>query len=153
MSTNSNIGYQRKDGKVRAVYCHWDGYPTGVGATLIENHNSAREALRLVSLGDISVLAGTTGKLAPRGRYGREDTSNGIVTYNRWRKEGTPQHGTVYDNELAWARDDQYGGVEYLYLYRPGYGWFVAQFPERGQEPVFVPLAGLLQDEERAKNF
>lgn len=155
MSTNSNIGYQRKDGKVRAVYCHWDGYPTGVGATLLKNHDSAREARRLVSLGDISILAGTDGTLAPRGydSYCADTDNDGIVTYNRWRKEGTPQHGTLYDNELAYARDNKYGGTEYLYLYRVGYGWFVVQFPERGQEPVFVPLAGLLADEERAANF
>jgi hypothetical protein len=27
LSTNSNIGYKTEDGKVRAVYCHWDGNP------------------------------------------------------------------------------------------------------------------------------
>lgn len=150
MSTNSMIGYQRKDGKVRAVYCHWDGYPLGVGTTLLENHDSAREARRLVSLGDISVLAGTGGTLAPRGEYKR---GNGIITYNRWRAEGTPQHGTVYEHELAYTRDNPYGGAEYYYLYRPGYGWFVAAATYRGAEPVFVPLAGLLADTERAEQF
>lgn len=153
MSTNSRIGYQRKDGTIRSVYVHQDGYPTGVGATLIANHDSAREALRLLSIGDISALAGTNGKLAGKGSSEvSQDDSTGIVTYNRWRNAGTARYGDVTRGELQYNSRGQATGAEYLYLFRPGYGWFVAQCINYG-EPVFVPLAGLLLDEEKAAAF
>lgn len=155
MSTNSCVGYQRKDGSVRAVYVHWDGYPQGVGQTLLSNHNSAREALRLVGLGDISVLAGTDGTLAPRGKSGYADgyEGAGIITYNRWRQEGTPQHGTTYRDAVQYKLDNHYGGIEYLYLYRRGEGWLVAKVERDGRGPTFVNLAELLADPDKAGEF
>ena len=38
MSTHSNIGILGEDGKIEAVYCHNDGYLSGVGATLFFNY-------------------------------------------------------------------------------------------------------------------
>ena len=55
MSTRSAIGYMRNDGTVRAVYCHWDGYLSGVGKTLIENYDLLGVD-DLCDLGDISAL-------------------------------------------------------------------------------------------------
>ena len=34
MSTRSYIGQVLPNGKIKAVYCHFDGYEKGVGATL-----------------------------------------------------------------------------------------------------------------------
>lgn len=31
MSTSATISYERPDGKIRSIYCHWDGYIEGVG--------------------------------------------------------------------------------------------------------------------------
>ena len=46
---------------VLQIYCHWDGYPEGVGAELLENFNSYEKALALVMAGDTSsVSAGQT---------------------------------------------------------------------------------------------
>jgi hypothetical protein len=55
VATRSFIAVQDSAG-FSAVYCHWDGYPTGVGLTLVESYSDRAKASGLVDLGDISVL-------------------------------------------------------------------------------------------------
>lgn len=57
MSTRSNIIVHCLDGKWRRVYCHFDGYLSGVGATLAKHYATRKKASALVEPGDISVLA------------------------------------------------------------------------------------------------
>ena len=57
MSTRSAIGYKMDTSKVRAKYCHWDGYIENNGAILQENYLEARKVAQLVELGDQSTLA------------------------------------------------------------------------------------------------
>lgn len=56
MATRSNIGILETDGSVNYIYCHWDGYPEGVGKTLTENYTTTEMVEALLSLGDISTL-------------------------------------------------------------------------------------------------
>ena len=35
MATRSRIAVELSDGTVKSVYCHWDGYPDGVGKDLL----------------------------------------------------------------------------------------------------------------------
>ncbi len=56
MATRSRIGMEMPNGEVRSIYCHWDGYPEGVGATLKEHYTNPEKVEALVALGDISVL-------------------------------------------------------------------------------------------------
>ena len=58
MGTRSAIGYKLPNGKIRAKYCHWDGYVEGgVGQTLQESYQDAFKIGRMVELGDMSTLA------------------------------------------------------------------------------------------------
>jgi hypothetical protein len=58
MGTRSAIGYKLPNGKIRAKYCHWDGYVEGgVGQTLQESYQAAFKIGRMVELGDMSTLA------------------------------------------------------------------------------------------------
>lgn len=54
MSTNSTISVEVGD-KIFTVYCHFDGYPKGVGKTLFEHYNFIK-TVELVSFGDMSSL-------------------------------------------------------------------------------------------------
>ena len=36
MSTRSYIGKKHNDDTFTAIYCHFDGYPEGVGQTLVD---------------------------------------------------------------------------------------------------------------------
>ena len=38
------------------IYCHWDGYPDGVGAELKENYSTYEDILNLILLGDCSCI-------------------------------------------------------------------------------------------------
>ena len=62
MSTRSNIGIIRKDGKVEVVYCHFDGYPEGVGATLLQHYQDTEKIAELVDLGSLSILGPEIGE-------------------------------------------------------------------------------------------
>ena len=60
MSTRSRIGYlfRSRDGrqKVISVYCHSDGYPSYVGRILKDHYSTPEKIVRLMMLGDISML-------------------------------------------------------------------------------------------------
>lgn len=54
---SSTLGYGKvkvpHNAKFANVYCHYDGYPSGVGATLLKHYNSHEKALKLISNGDM----------------------------------------------------------------------------------------------------
>ena len=58
MSTRSAI-IQKIEGGYRGIYCHFDGYPQGVGRTLIEEnqYNTDDDVTELINLGHLSSLA------------------------------------------------------------------------------------------------
>ena len=59
MGTRSFIGIEMPSGSILAIYCHWDGYPEGVGKTLLENYTDREKIMELLRLGDISSLSST----------------------------------------------------------------------------------------------
>lgn len=61
MSTRSTIAVQHDNGKVSAVYCHFDGYLEGVGAKLSEYFSEPTTAQALVALGDLSCVKSDIG--------------------------------------------------------------------------------------------
>jgi hypothetical protein len=56
MATRSYIGVRNTDASVDYIYCHFDGYPDGVGATLTEFYTNSNRVNELMKLGDLSVL-------------------------------------------------------------------------------------------------
>ena len=46
--------YGVDNGNVLQIYCHWDGYPKGVGKDLLNDFNSYDAALKLILEGDHS---------------------------------------------------------------------------------------------------
>ena len=90
MATRSRIGMEMPNGEVRSIYCHWDGYPAGVGATLKEHYTNPEKVEALIALGDISILSEN---VAPRGGQERsqhsfQNPADGVtVAYHRDRGE------------------------------------------------------------------
>ncbi len=62
MSTRSNIGIINVDGSVTTVYCHADGYPSGVGETLLNHYNTEDKVRELLKLGDLFILGSEIGE-------------------------------------------------------------------------------------------
>ena len=74
MATRSFIGIETDNG-VRGIYCHFDGYPKGVGATLRESYTTAEAVSALIDLGDMSTLGKTLEECQAYGRdRGEKDT-------------------------------------------------------------------------------
>jgi hypothetical protein len=56
MSTRSRIAIENQNGSVTSVYCHFDGYISGVGKTLEKHYTDRSVVEELIELGDISAL-------------------------------------------------------------------------------------------------
>ena len=119
MSTRSNIARLNSDGSVDVIYCHWDGYLTGVGMTLVLHYDTKKEMNDLIDLGDISSLRDTI-----------EETKK--ETYKD--KVSAPQHFESLDAYAKHLQETQ-SWVEYVYVakeieeperWMPDVEWFVA---------------------------
>jgi len=64
MSTRSRIGIIRsaEEKTVESIYCHFDGYPEGVGQTLLNHWTTAEWVEELIALGDLSALGAQIGE-------------------------------------------------------------------------------------------
>jgi len=58
MATRSFIALE-DNGLHTAVYCHWDGYPAGVGKILAEHYDDRTKVKELLEHGDLSSLGRT----------------------------------------------------------------------------------------------
>ena len=56
MSTRSRIAIENQNGSVTSIYCHFDGYISGVGKLLKEYYTTQAKVEALIELGDISSL-------------------------------------------------------------------------------------------------
>ncbi|MBZ7262456.1 hypothetical protein FMK81_13160 [Klebsiella oxytoca] len=88
MATRSSITLKTEDGKYKTIYCHFDGYLSGVGKTLYEHYNTQEKAEKLLACGDISVLEASCDK--PEGHSFENQIDGYTVYYGRDRgEEGT----------------------------------------------------------------
>jgi hypothetical protein len=129
MATRSVIGKLESDGKVTAIYCHWDGYADRVGLMLMKHYQDVAKIDDLMTLGDLSSLAPEIGERHPFSYHEVQMTSerydelygNMCVSYKRDRNEVNTE-STIYDSIDSYAdnalRDK---GGEFLYLYEDGF--------------------------------
>jgi hypothetical protein len=124
MSTRSNIGYINDEGKIRAAYCHYDGYLEHNGRILFDYYTDAAKVKELVELGDMSVLGS---KIHPTPGSGHDfDNNENDVTVFYGRDRGENDVAPVtYDTISKWVnRKDSW--EEYYYLFMPELGtWMV----------------------------
>ena len=103
MATRSTIAIKQGN-TIRAIYCHWDGYPEGVGATLANYYNNETVATALINLGGFSSLHETLKETA-EGAYKTES-----------------EQPRTFDSVEQWVNEFNCG-EEYYYLYIAGEGW------------------------------
>lgn len=135
MGTRSRIGIEDGEtGKVRSIYCHWDGYSDGVGKILLDHYRDRTKVEELIALGDISSLGPEIGEKHDfdwRMELYKEPNSpefrrldKMVTAYGRDR--GEKAVGSVEDDDAeAMYGRAQEGWEEYAYLYRQGV-WFVS---------------------------
>lgn len=124
MATRSTIAIENADGTVHQVYCHFDGYLSGVGQMLIENYQDRDKVAELVSLGDISVLGPTVGVKHPfdnTQQYGtrewqleEQERRQMTLYYGRDRGE-TETDPKVFKDFADYEQNHQYEEYEYIF--------------------------------------
>ena len=125
MSTRSHIGIRNTDGTVDYIYCHYDGYPSGVGETLTKHYTTYDKVKALIALGDLSALGAEIGE---KQDFNDRSTQNEdwCLAYGRDRGESNTEFRT--DSYLNMISDDN---VSYAYVFDGDY-WecFDTSYPE-----------------------
>jgi hypothetical protein len=112
MATRSTIAMIAEDGQmVRSVYCHWDGYPDGVGATLREHYTDPAKIQQLLDLGDISSLREDIGE-----QHDFDSARDVTTFYGRDRGE-IGVYALPHMNIDGWLALRKGNGCEYGYLW------------------------------------
>lgn len=120
MSTRSTIAIQLDDQSVKHIYCHWDGYPSGVGDILLRSYNTRERVLELMELGDLSVLAD---EMHPTGDHSFSVPQDGVcIAYGRDRSD--PQTEALVSSLRDFEDNSVSCGQEYVYLMDLEGNWF-----------------------------
>jgi hypothetical protein len=115
MATRSTIGMLQEDGQtIRSVYCHWDGYPEGVGAILKEHYTDPAKIEALLDFGDISVLDADFGE-----QNDFDNRTEGVTLFYRDRGE-TGVNALTHADENEWLGFRRGSWCEYGYLWADG---------------------------------
>lgn len=127
MATRSTIAMKTPEGKVRAIYCHWDGYIDHNGKILIGNYTDPAKITALMDLGDLSCLREEIGQVQDfDAQFSTEPelpiTDNWCLAYGRDRGEVDIEAKT-YDHIGDWVQGFDMG-VEFFYLW-DGQDWLV----------------------------
>ena len=117
MATRSNIAYKTPEGKIRSVYCHWDGYPAHNGEMLRRHYTDQAKIEALIELGSISSLGAELGE--------KQDFDDRSTQKDEWtlayhRDRGERLVINEYDDVPSWIADME----EYAYLW-DGREWLV----------------------------
>jgi hypothetical protein len=118
MSTNSMIAIRNLNGTVRAIYCHWDGYPEHNGKILVNHYSDVNRVNALLDLGDISFLGPELGE-----KHDFDSPDRTVVTaYGRDREEDDTEAREYEDLVTAVKR----AGQEYNYLFADN-DWYLVK--------------------------
>ena len=145
MATRSTIAYRTPEGRIVAVYCHWDGYVSHNGKILHNHYQEARKIAQLIGYGDISSLGAEFGK---KHNFNDSDSAETLADtrctfYNRDRGEDTSCN--VFDDIPQWL--EHYDWSDYAYLWN-GKEWLVHNtYTGKGEFPVFDRVADVLERE------
>jgi len=131
MATRSNIAYKTAEGKIRSVYCHWDGYPAHNGEMLRRYYTDQSKIEALIELGSISSLAAELGE---KQDFDDRSTQKDDWTLAYHRDRGEQLVVSEYDDVPSWIEDME----EYAYLWN-GEEWLVNDHGEKDANgfPIF----------------
>lgn len=121
MGTRSAIGIKLADGSVKAVYCHWDGYPSYNGKILWDHYSDEEKVMQLIKLGDLSSLGPNIGT-----KHAFDARPEGECTFYARDRGETGVGAKKFKDEIAFRREFDMG-AEYWYLYNDG-DWYVKDY-------------------------
>jgi len=129
MSTRSTIVVKQSNGDYKAIYSHFDGYPSCVGSILLNSYQNRRKINRLVAQGDLSVLREHVGRKHDFKAYlkfgGYENTpaeKNGWTTF--YGRDRGDEDGSAITCTLDEALNlDNW--TEWVYVFQDGKWYFL----------------------------
>jgi len=142
MGTRSAIGYKTPEGKIRAKYSHYDGYPAFTGVMLEKHYQEARKIAQMVELGDQSFLAPNVFPTNDTHSFSTPEEGV-IVFYGRDRgEEGVDAQEFDTVQEFV----DYYAGAgcEYFYLHTAN-GWIMHDRYGVGTDANGYPVFDMLE--------
>ena len=134
MGTRSAIGYITPQGKIRAKYSHYDGYPAYTGAMLQEHYQEARKIAQMVELGDQSFLEK---EIFPVGEHSFDKPEDGVtIFYGRDRGERDVD-AQEFDTFAEFVEYYAGAGCEYFYIY-DGRNWIYNDHEQQDANGFYV---------------
>ena len=100
MATRSIIAKTQPSGKIKASYCHFDGYPEHNGKILASYYTDKKKINALLAEGEISVLGHNIGKKIDFNDYQLCHALNQCRFYHRDRGEKLRKHTVKDASEL-----------------------------------------------------
>ena len=122
MGTRSAIGIEHHNGKIEAVYCHWDGYISNNGKILLNNYDRDK-TLTLMTMGEVSSLKSEIGEKHDFDDRS-EETKDWCKFYRRDRDE-TDVDSRTFDDIQDFVKNFE-AGAEYHYVLRLSGIWQVS---------------------------
>jgi hypothetical protein len=142
MATRSRIAIEDQTGKVRSIYCHYDGYPSNNGRILLEHFQTQEKVESLIELGSISSL--NKNAEIPEGvTHSFNNPAKGIVVaYHRDRDEDLVilDHDSVED----FVKSDI---EEYGYIFTAAGEWLFANGHQGAYDREAVVLENVVEKE------
>lgn len=115
MATRARIGIQNEDGTITASYQHWDGYPGGLGYTLVDYWTDANKVKEAIALGNASKWGFIIGNKIDFDD--RQDPMHELQNVYYMRDRGEKDQGpTTYKDEAEYLAEGFNSGEEYIYL-------------------------------------
>ena len=115
MATRARIGIQLPDGRIKAAYQHWDGYPGGLGYKLIDHWTNPEKVQKAIELGNASTWGQIIGDEIDFDDRNNEMHDVQNIYYGRDRGE-KDQGAHTYKNESEYLQEGFHSGEEYIYL-------------------------------------
>ena len=138
MSTKSTItissNKEYNDFGYKTIYCHFDGYPSGVGAMLIKHYDTHEKVEALIALGSLSYLRERIAPTADETHSFKKPVDGVTVAYHRDR--GEPLVISQYDTLSDLTQDLE----EYNYLFEDGRWYTIESAIEYRLRPLLVSL-------------
>lgn len=114
MATSSIISVHTKDDEYLTVHCHYDGYPEHNGRILFNCIKNYKDAMNLVSNGELSYIDAQKNK----NRYHYSD-----MTICKYDEDSNIIHHHTYFDVINYFMNGSYEFIDYLYIWDKTEGW------------------------------
>lgn len=111
MGTKSTINLKTNEGRIKSIYCHWDGYPDNQLPILTEHYDTYEKVDALMELGDLSSLDKSIE--CPEGHSFKTPVDGYCVAYGRDRGEENTSY-SLHISKLDIYKE------EFNYLFKDG---------------------------------